>query len=270
MTRTGSSLKRYIKERYEAGKGFFPVSAMFLAFCVGSFVYFLVRGMPRDYIMSIAFVLYVPALLLVERLLRVILPSVLAAVIYFMAAGCILGAGYDLFTIIPFFDALLHCITGFVFACIGFAVPKLFVGEPQSGRMLAVCLLFGFFFSLAIAVLWELFEFAGTSLLGFDMQEDTVVNGFGSYLLSGTHSELVQVDGITKTIIYYGDGRTLTIDGYLDIGLIDTIGDMAVCALGTTVYLPVIGASARGKNRLASALVPRVLGRKAPESPETA
>ena len=95
-----------------------------------------------------------------------------------------------MFTIIPFFDALLHCITGFVFACIGFAVPKLFVGEPQSGRMLAVCLLFGFFFSLAIAVLWELFEFAGTSLLGFDMQEDTVVDGFGSYLLSGTHSEL--------------------------------------------------------------------------------
>lgn len=270
MTRTGSSLKGYLKERYEAGKGFFPVSAVFLAFCVGSFIYFLVRGMPRDYIMSIAFVLYVPALLLIERLLRVILPSALSGVIYFMAAGCILGAGYDLFTIIPFFDDVLHCITGFVFACIGFAVPKLFVGEPQSGRMFAVCLLFGFFFSLAIAVLWELFEFAGTSLLGFDMQEDTVVDGFGSYLLSGTHSELVRVDGITKTIIYYGGGRTLTIDGYLDIGLIDTIGDMAVCALGTTVYLPVIGVSARGKGRLASALVPRVLGRKAPESPEAA
>ena len=91
-------------------------------------------------------------------------------------------------------------------------------------------------FSLAVAVLWEMFEYAAYAFAGIDMQEDMIVDGFSSYLLSGSHNQTVTIDGITQTIIHYGDGQTYVIEGYLDIGMYDTLNDMLVCTIGCFLF----------------------------------
>ena len=135
------------------------------------------------------------------------------------------------------FDTILHGASGFAYACLGLAGVQLLLGKPETTKQFVAYLVFGFAISMTFEVLWELFEYASTALIGFDMQEDTIIHGFGSYFLSGTHVELVEIEGITQTIIYYGDGLTYTINGYLDIGLIDTIVDMAVCFAGALIYV---------------------------------
>ena len=49
----------------------------------------------------------------------------------------------------------------------------------------------------------------------------------------------MEINGITQTIIRYGDGQQYVIDGYLDIGLYDTQNDMLVCLIGA-LALPVL------------------------------
>ncbi len=230
----------YFKERCKHGKAFMAVLLLFILFQAGSFVYFLVLGRPRDYLLSVGFLAFVPVFFGAEYFLRIRFSAFFTAFLLFLASGCILGASYDWYSYLPSFDTVLHTMSGFAYACLAFAGVQWLLGKPQNTKQFVVYLLFGLAFSLAIEVVWELFEYASTALIGFDMQEDTIIHGFGSYFLSGTHTELVEIEGITKTIIYYGDGLMRTIDGYLDIGLIDTILDMAVCFLGTLVYLVVL------------------------------
>ena len=69
------------------------------------------------------------------------------------------------------------------------------------------------------------------------MQEDTVIKGFYSFKISCDHGAAFDASGIDKTVIHFADGReAFEFDGYLDIGLIDTIIDMAVCFLGSLIY----------------------------------
>ena len=84
-----------------------------------------------------------------------------------------------------------------------------------------------------------MFEYVGTTFLGMDMQEDTIIYNIRSFLLAGSHNDIVEINGITQTIIYYGDGQQYVIDGYLDIGLYDTLNDMLVCLIGA-LALPVL------------------------------
>ncbi len=51
----------------------------------------------------------------------------------------------------------------------------------------------------------------------------------------------------------------LTIDGYLDIGLIDTIEDMAVCFLGAIIYFVAIAIDWHKKKILFRGLIPQLV-----------
>lgn len=253
------TFKLYFQNRMKSGKSFPLVLSIFLIFCFSSFVYFTVIGQVRNCLMCLLFTLFVPLMLFLENKLKVKFVTLFSAIVLFIPTGSILGACYNLYTIIPWFDILLHGLSGFIFACLGFMLMELMIGESQDKKKFFACLLFGVMFSLAIAVLWELYEHAAGALLGSDMQEDKIISGFGSYLLSGNHNEVFEVDGITKTIIYYGNGKTLAIDGYLDIGLFDTIGDMAVCTLGALIYtLALVVDWFKCKKRLYRLVVPQL------------
>ena len=92
---------------------------------------------------------------------------------------------------------------------------------------------------MTIGVLWEFFEYGGDKLLNFDMQKDTVIKTISSvnFNPSGENKAVIN-DDIGKTIIYDRDGNILaTIDnGYLDIGINDTMKDLFVNFIGATVF----------------------------------
>lgn len=262
------SLAAHIRRRSEESKSYLVVLSVYAAFCLASAVYFFAVGQIRNGSMSLAFILFAPLFFFVEKLLRVTFPTAFAAAALFVAAGGILGTCYDLYTFVPCFDTVLHGVSGFVFACFGFSVLQLFIGVPQDKKSFFACLLFGLSFSLAIALIWELFEYMSSCLFGADMEEDTIIRSFGSYLLAGGHAEIVKVEDIVKTVVYLRNGQTITIDGYLELGLIDTIGDMAICLVGGLVFLLAFTIDRFTGERLSRAFLPRLFSEEPPRSQE--
>ena len=94
-----------------------------------------------------------------------------------------------------------------------------------------------FCFSITICVMWEFFEFSMDRVFKTDMQKDTIVYRFSSVTFDESKSNKpIKVEDIEKTIITKKDGTTIEIDGYLDIGLYDTIEDLAVSFIGAFTF----------------------------------
>ena len=226
----------YLNNRLKKSIAMDIIWIVYAIFCLGSVIYFACISQTRNVLMCIGYLLFIPLVWIVEYLFKIRIVPLLGVMLYALMAGGVLGAGYDLYTIFPLFDMILHCMSGVIFACVGFGLMKLFFNKEDKKSFFA-CLLFGVFFSIAIAGIWEIFEFTSTRLLGYDMQEDGLVYGFNSYFLSGSHNVAYEVNEITKTIIYYGNNEILVIDGYLDLGLIDTMADMIICLVGALFFM---------------------------------
>lgn len=217
------------------------ILALFFIFCIASGIYFSAMGQTRNALMSFVYILLAPVVLLAEYLIRFRFPALFNLLLYFLIAGGILGSCYDVYYTIPCFDEILHGISGLLFAAVGFTLMKRILGNDRSKKNFFLCLLVGALLSLTIANLWEMFEYASYALFGIDMQEDMIIHGFSSYLLSGTHNKTVVIDSIVKTVIYLSDGSTYVIDGgYLDIGMYDTLNDMLVCLIGCLIFVVIL------------------------------
>lgn len=158
---------------------------------------------------------------------RFSLPLYLFSIVY--ALGPMIGQCWNVYYTVTWWDKLLHACGGVMFAIAGV---YLFQRLAPENRSPAVTALFGLLFSLAVAVLWEFAEFGMDTFLGMDMQNDTVVTGFCSYLLADTVGETTTIENITSVLV---NGVPLPVDGYLDIGLIDTMVDMLVASAGALV-----------------------------------
>ena len=93
---------------------------------------------------------------------------------------------------------------------------------------------------MTIGVLWEFFEYGVDKIMRYDMQKDQIVENISSVLLNPEGENIpVDIDHIENTTIYYNDKGTIkeyTIDGYLDIGLNDTMEDLFVNFVGAMTF----------------------------------
>lgn len=90
---------------------------------------------------------------------------------------------------------------------------------------------------MTVGVAWEFFEYTADSLLSTDMQKDTVVNKISSVNLTNANAfDPKIITGIDETSIHYGDDTITISDGYLDIGLIDTMEDLIVNFIGAVTF----------------------------------
>lgn len=177
--------------------------------------------------LSSMLLLFAPTLL--ERLFRVhIRPGMKKVLMIYAVAGPVGGNVYQLYFTIPFWDKILHILCGVLFAMLGYSLPDLLEPEHEhssaSRCISAVCV------AMTIGVLWEIYEFCGDTFFGLDMQNDTVISGFSSYLLSDTVGERGAVSEISSVVI---NGQELGVGGYIDIGLRDTMLDLIMCLFGS-------------------------------------
>ena len=165
------------------------------------------------------------------------LPTTLEIIILlFIFAAEILGELEGYFITYPNWDTMLHTTTGFLCAATGFALIDILNRNSRIKFQLSpiYVALAAFCFSMTVGVLWEFFEFGVDTFLGKDMQKDTIITTINSTLLSGNDTNAVtHISGIASTTV---NGKDLGINGYLDIGLIDTMQDMLVCTLGGICY----------------------------------
>ena len=199
-------------------------------FCLGSSLWFLVEGDVTAALVSLGTVALVTVPLAAERLcgLRLHTGFFLFCMVY--AMGPMLGKAYKLYYLTNWWDKLLHTTGGLVFAVVGVCLARgLNGGQEVSPALQAV---FGLCFSVAVAAVWELFEYGMDCWFAMDMQGDTLVNAIHSYILSDTPGVLYNVPEIRETVI---NGVALPAAGYLDIGLIDTMHDVLVETLGAVI-----------------------------------
>lgn len=173
----------------------------------------------------------------IEASFSITIPETLEVVIaLFIFAAEILGELFHFYTLIPFWDTLLHTFNGFLAAAIGLALVSILNRSDRIAFSLSpfFCAVVAFCFSMTIGVLWEFFEFAMDWFFHTDMQRDTVVNAIYSASLDVTRSnKVVSIRDIQDVLIH---GESLGLGGYLDIGLIDTMKDLIVNFIGAVVF----------------------------------
>lgn len=150
--------------------------------CVGSMIHALLIGVVRDRSaapdLTIALtalvtllILYVPNYIIYKDILAI--PEALQVFFsIFTFCAMFLGEIMDFYTRFSWWDTMLHFMSGILFSMVGYL---LFTSlnrnqtirsylNPLTTVLFAVC------FSVACGVIWEIFEFAGDSLLGMNMQ----------------------------------------------------------------------------------------------------
>lgn len=187
------------------------------------------------------------------------LPTTLEIIILlFIFAAEILGELEGYFITYPNWDTMLHTTTGFLCAATGFALIDILNRNSRIKFQLSpiYVALAAFCFSMTVGVLWEFFEFGMDRLFHLDMQKDTVVQSITSVMLDPTNSNTpITIDSIHSVAV---NGNDLGFDGYLDIGLYDTMEDLFVNFIGAVTF-SVIGyfyIKHRGKGKLARAFIP--------------
>jgi hypothetical protein len=195
---------------------------------------------------SVVYVLLPP---LMERIFSFRIQTPLYFVISFYTVCPLLGYSYKLYYLLPWWDDILHAFAGVIFAMFGAYLPHAFCknevenGEKNGAEKVAFCAVFALVFSVAVAAVWEFIEFGTDCLFGTDMQKDVFVGGRNSYLLGKLLG--LPIDQTANV----GGGSVVggvAIDGYLDIGLMDTMFDMLIESAGALVYA-VIYAVGKGK-----------------------
>ena len=193
--------------------------------------------------------------------LKIELPTALEIIILlFIFAAEILGEIQAYYIKFPAWDTMLHTMNGFLMAAIGFALVDILNRDERFSIRLspAFVAIVAFCFSMTIGVIWEFFEFGMDRIFLLDMQKDTVMHTISSVMLDpsgGNHPQVI--GGITDTAV---NGRSLGLDGYLDIGLLDTMKDLLVNFIGAVVF-SVIGyfyVKNRGNGRFAKRFIPRL------------
>ena len=175
-----------------------------------------------------------------EDQMNLMIPPLFQSIIFgFIFAAEILGEIDHYYVKIPGWDTILHTINGFLFAAVGFsAVYLLNRGSEYFDLSPLYLSLMAFCVSMTVGVLWEFFECSMDLFFDMDMQKDFVIQQFASVRLDPLNSgEVIQVQGITDTVIHTLSGETFTVEnGYLDVGILDTMKDLLVNLIGAVVF----------------------------------
>ena len=198
----------------------------------------------------------------VEEKFRIDIPDTLEIIILlFIYSAEILGEIQAFYIKFPYWDTMLHTINGFLAAAIGFSMVDLLNRHEKFTFKLSPLFMaiVGFCFSMTIGVLWEFFELGMDIIFNTDMQKDTVISSISTVMLNPNGLNVpIKIKDITSVII---NGQELGLNGYLDIGLYDTMKDLFVNFIGAVVF-SVIGyfyVKKRGNGNVAKKFIPIVI-----------
>lgn len=178
---------------------------------------------------------------LIEKKLKIDFPSTLEIIVYlFIFAAEILGEIQNFYGLFKTWDTMLHTLNGFLCAAVGFSLIDIINREERFNIELSPLFLalVAFCFSMTVGVMWEFFEFSADRYLMLDMQKDRIVEKISSTKINEENkNETVIIEDIDKTIIYTKDNEKFIInDGYLELGVIDTMKDLFVNFIGAVVF----------------------------------
>jgi hypothetical protein len=140
-------------------------------------------------------VMMLPGML--EKRLKLEIPTYIFVMYFVFLFGAIfLGEVQNFYIIIPSWDLILHTFSGVILGALGFSLVSVFNNSASVRVDLSPAFLglFAFCFALAAGVVWEIYEFALDSVLGFNMQKAYTEAGealAGSQALLDTMTDLI-------------------------------------------------------------------------------
>lgn len=254
---TGQQLKAVIKRQPAVFTVYMVLRLIVLATLVSS----ILRGEYEGAFICLLVLALFMLPFFIQQNFGIELPSTLEIIILlFIFAAEILGELKCYFITFSHWDSMLHTTTGFLCAATGFALIDILNRNSRIKFQLSpiYVALTAFCFSMTVGVLWEFFEFGMDRLFLMDMQKDTVVQSITSVMLDPTNSNIpVTIDGITSVAV---NGQELGFNGYLDIGLYDTMKDLFVNFVGAVVFSTIgyFYIKRRGQGKLAKAFIPTI------------
>lgn len=203
---------------------------------------------------------------IVDKKLNISLPNTLEVIIIlFIFASQILGEIRNYYVTFPYWDSMLHTINGFLMSAIGFSLIDILnrIDKFHIKMTPVFVALVAFCFSVTIGVMWEFFEFGIDNVLNKDMQKDKIVHKIATIELDETKSNIpIVIKNIESTTIVgeiNGEKQSIVINnGYLDIGIFDTMKDLIVNCIGALVFsiLGMIYIKSRGKRNFTKIFIP--------------
>lgn len=232
---------RKMRKKYkETNKKSIAVYLLLRVLVIFSMILQILLGNIANAVMCIVALLLFTLPTIISETFKIGIPTLLEIIIYlFIYSSAILGEINNFYGIIPFWDTLLHTLNGFLCAGIGFLLVDLLNQNSKKVNLSPLYIaIVAFCFSMTIGILWEFFEFSADTIVRTDMQKDRIIQNISTVELNpnGENSP-VKIDSIKKTVIYLENGESITIeDGYLDIGIIDTMKDLFVNFIGAILF----------------------------------
>lgn len=179
---------------------------------------------------------------IISKTFNISLPTTLEIIVYmFIFSSEILGEIQNFYGIFHHWDTMLHTLNGFLCAAVGFSLIDILnnADDFHINMTPAFVALVAFCFSMTIGVLWEFFEFSADRYFSTNMQKDRIVETISSTKLNPSGKNIpIKIKDINRVKIYSENNEKITIieNGYLDIGLNDTMKDLYVNFIGALVF----------------------------------
>lgn len=202
------------------------------SFTVATMIRYIIAGDWSRWVLAAATIFLIALPKITELLFKKSLNSAIYILCTVYSAGHMVGHVYYLYYLLPWWDDLLHFTAGIIFALLGFEFSRALCRGRSADVSVLLIAIFGFCFSVTISVLWEFGEYATDILFGLDTQSDTIIHEISSFDLNPDPGIRGTVGNIDEVII---NGQPLGVGGYLDIGLIDTMSDLLLEALGAFI-----------------------------------
>jgi len=115
------------------------------------------------------------------------------AMVAFVFFSVFLGSLHDYYERFPLWDGILHFQSGLLLGIVGFLVVYLMnSGQTKKLHMSAGFVsFFAVCFSVTIAVVWEVYEYAVDVWFGFNMQESGIPDTMGDLIVGGAGAIIV-------------------------------------------------------------------------------
>ena len=233
-------LGKEIKETWKEDRSTLIVYFTLRALVILCMVLQILRGDLQNVLLCVLTLILLLIPFFVEKYMKIDMPNVLEIItMLFVFSAEILGEINNFYGMIPFWDTMLHTLNGFLMGAIGFSLVDILNKNSDKLNLSPIYLcLFAFCFSMTVGVAWEFFEYGMDEIMKTDMQKDEYVSVIRTVTIDPKqNNNVITIDNIAKTIVYDKEGKELVkFDGYLDIGIKDTMKDLIVNFIGAAVF----------------------------------
>ena len=147
----------------------FTVFAVFIPAVLSLYGFFT---MQYGLALNSAYALFLIAVLwLIHKKFPVFKISTYSSFIIFILLSVFLGRALSLYALIPYWDKILHFLSGFIFAQVGKEIYLKLGGNKKSKALLNI---FALLSAFSIAALWEIWEFATDKILNTNAQNGSL------------------------------------------------------------------------------------------------